>query len=320
MEATAIPRTDRTTALVPATRRLPVGIARPARLSALRTVATFLRRGACSNTLMTVLDRAHGHPLELEERATDPLAGGMMMGYQCGMLWGSALAAGAEAHRRLGAGPAAEAAALEAANRVVSCFRGCHQQHVDCLAITEADPRKTWQVLWTFLFKGETVRCFRRAARFAPIAHRAIDEALADATGRRDACCSSGNCAATLARTLGASELQVTMAAALAGGIGRCGGACGALGAAIWLVGIADRTAGRSRKVMQQRTDALVAGFQKATDYELECATLVGRNFASAEDHARHVRAGGCAALLETLARTARELAPSAPDPSALAA
>lgn len=54
-----------------------------------------------------------------------PFAGGIMQrGYQCGMIWGAALAAGAEAHRLHGPGPQAETAAIMAAglagrNRIV---------------------------------------------------------------------------------------------------------------------------------------------------------------------------------------------------------
>jgi hypothetical protein len=41
---------------------------------------------------MRVVDRSFDHELELEEHATMPLAGGINNhGYQCGMLWGSAL-------------------------------------------------------------------------------------------------------------------------------------------------------------------------------------------------------------------------------------
>ncbi len=37
-----------------------------------------------------------------------PLAGGIVgNGYQCGMIWGAALAAGAQAYRLLGTGPVA---------------------------------------------------------------------------------------------------------------------------------------------------------------------------------------------------------------------
>src|SRR5512142_2958869 len=66
------------------------------RISSLGTVREFLRNGTCSETLCNVLDRAYDRPLPLEERAAQNLAGGMMKGYQCGQLWGAALAAGAQ--------------------------------------------------------------------------------------------------------------------------------------------------------------------------------------------------------------------------------
>nr|NQU91272.1 hypothetical protein [Bacteroidota bacterium] len=59
----------------------------------------FLTVGACSHLLFHILNREFGHPKEDEEYASDPLAGGIMQqGYQCGLLWGSALAVGAEAY------------------------------------------------------------------------------------------------------------------------------------------------------------------------------------------------------------------------------
>jgi hypothetical protein len=67
---------------------------------------------------MTVVDGSFDHPLALEEHATLPLAGGIeQMGFQCGQLWGAALAAGAQAYLAYGPGPRAETAALICAGR-----------------------------------------------------------------------------------------------------------------------------------------------------------------------------------------------------------
>ena len=53
-----------------------------------------------------------------------PFAGGIMQhGYQCGMIWGAALAAGAQAYRLFGPGPQAEAMAVIAAQWLVESFR-----------------------------------------------------------------------------------------------------------------------------------------------------------------------------------------------------
>ena len=68
-----------------------------------------------------------------------PLAGGIMQhGYQCGMIWGATLAAGAQAYRLFGPGPQAETAAIIAAQRLVESFR-TRNKHINCLEITEID-------------------------------------------------------------------------------------------------------------------------------------------------------------------------------------
>ena len=69
-------------------------------ISSIGTAGTFIKVGTCSETLMNVLDRAFVHPLKHEEHASMPFAGGIMQhGYQCGMIWGATLAAGAQAYR-----------------------------------------------------------------------------------------------------------------------------------------------------------------------------------------------------------------------------
>lgn len=99
-----------------------------------------------------------------------PLAGGIVRhGYQCGMLWGSALTAGAQTYRLLGPGPQAEAKAMLAAERLVESFRACNKHKAkDCLEITEMDWRSTtWQMVARYFIKGEAIGCFRMAPTFA---------------------------------------------------------------------------------------------------------------------------------------------------------
>jgi hypothetical protein len=125
-----------------------------------------------------VVDRAFGLERPAEERAAAPFAGGIARkGYQCGMVWGSTLAAGAEAHRRFGAGARAEAVAIEAAQRMVHSFRA-QNGAVDCFDLTGTDfasKAETWQ----FLLTGRAVDCFRMTARHAPLAKAEIDAARA---------------------------------------------------------------------------------------------------------------------------------------------
>lgn len=259
-------------------------------MSKLGTTCAFLKNGACSKTMMNVLDNEFDHRMAAEEQATFPLAGGLMQGYQCGMLWGATLSAGAQAYRVYGPTPKAELVAMEAARRIVEAFRA-RNGHIDCMELTETDPRDKWQVFWHFFVKGGTVRCVKRAADYAPVAYREIQTALNEEPD--DGHCDPASCAASLARRMGASEKHAVMAAGLAGGIGFSGGACGALGAAIWLSGMRDG---------EDRTEELMERFLKASDYEVECSRIVGRKFESIEDHGEYVAAGGCEAILEALA------------------
>lgn len=90
------------------------------KISSIGTTLAFLKCGTCSETLINVLDSAFDQPLKPEERASVPFAGGIMQhGYQCGMIWGAALAAGAQAYRLHGPGPQAEANAVVAAQMLV---------------------------------------------------------------------------------------------------------------------------------------------------------------------------------------------------------
>jgi len=248
-----------------------------------------------------VLDRAFEHPLEIEENATMPLAGGILQhGYQCGMVWGAAFAAGAEAFRRHGPGPRAETAAITAAERVVETFRTRHGE-VDCVEITGIDKDSSiWQMLTFFLIKGGTIGCFRMSSWYAPLAYEAIDTALSEEI---EAPALPVSCSAVLAEKMGSSDQQKVMASSLAGGIGLCGGACGALGAAIWINGIRNKEAGK--KKLDYKDPALlelIERFLEKTDNRFVCSEIVGRKFESVSDHAVYLREGGCAELIEMLA------------------
>lgn len=286
----------------------------PNGMSSMRTVGTFLSRGTCSQTLLCVVNRAYSYPLGAEEKAADPLAGGILQhGYQCGMLWGATLAAGAEAYRRFGAGPRTEAAAILAAGRVVDSFRE-QNRHTNCVELTGLDASSTTRDMVThFFIKGGTVACCRMAARYAPVAFAEIEATLA---ARSDEVRGPAvSCAAALARRLGASELHVAMAAGLAGGIGLSGGGCGALGAAIWLAGVRALERGDKVEFKSPEALAILERFLSASDYELECSSIVGRRFETVAEHAQHLRGGGCAKILDALAGVE-----SAPDLAAAAA
>lgn len=270
------------------------------RMSKWRTVRTFLKVGSCSEALINVLDRAYGDPLLLEERAALPFAGGIVQhGYQCGLLWGAALAAGARAFRLFGSGAEAEARALDAARRIVASMRSDYGE-IDCMELTGTDWRKSATVV-RYLIKGGTFKCFSMAGNFAQIARGAIDAAFS--AEQREAPPLPVSCASVLVLKKSASERHRIMAAGLAGGIGLSGDACGALGAAIWVDGMNRIRTGENKITYKDPGSlAIIEAFLKASDYRFECSEIVGRTFETIDDHARFIRDGGCSRIIEALA------------------
>ncbi len=269
-------------------------------ISSWRTVRTFLRVGTCSEALVNVLDRAFDDPLPLEERAAMPFAGGIIQhGYQCGLMWGATLAAGARSYRLFGPGPQAEVMALIAAQRLVESFRARYGD-IDCMELTGTDWRKSAKVL-KYVIKGGTFKCFSMAGRFASIALGEINAVFSEK--RTEAAAPPVSCAALVARKMGASERHSVMAAGLAGGIGLSGDACGALGAAIWLIGMRNlKDEAFKMKLKDPTALEIVEKFIKSAEYRFECSEIVGRKFENIDDHAAFLRDGGCSGIIETLA------------------
>ena len=255
---------------------------------------------------MSVVDRSFDHPMKTEERASMPLAGGLMQyGYQCGMLWGAALAAGARAYQLLGPGPQAETAAVLASQRLVESFR-TQNRYIDCYEITELDwkpssQRRLLTQVFKFFIKGGPIGCFRMAARYAPLAYSEINTALSEEALEAPPCPVS--CAAMMAQKAGVSGKHSVMAAGFAGGIGLSGGACGALGAAVWIIGMSSAIEGAGTNEFQNpRAVDAIDRFLETADYEFECSKIVGRKFENIADHADYLHHGGCSKIIEGLA------------------
>ncbi len=240
--------------------------------------------------------------MEIEERASDPLAGGIMRGYQCGMVWGTVLAAGAQAYQLFGKGPQAETHAMIAAQRIVESFR-TQSRSINCREITGIDllsPQPRMVV--RFLIKSApTGSCLGMAARCAKASFGEINAALFQKSIEVPP--APVSCAAMLAQKMYASDMHTVMAAGLAGGIGLSGEACGALGTAIWITGISDLKEGASEIGFKAPdiSDA-IERFSKYTNGEFECSKIVGRKFGSPSDHATYLHNGGCSKIIEGLA------------------
>ena len=251
---------------------------------------------------MSVVDCSFDHPLKLEEEASIPLAGGIVNhGYQCGMLWGATLAAGAQVYQILGPGPQAETAAVIAAQSLVESFRA-RNKHIDCYEITGANLQQKRGVLKLFIKKGGPIGCVRMAIAYAPDAYSEINTALSEI--HIEAPSPPVSCSAMLAQKMGVSDMHTVMASGFTGGIGLSGGACGALGAAIWIIGMNGSKEQVGRKVINSRISDTIDRFlkSKSTDFKFECSEIVGRRFENIGDHAGYLRNGGCSEIIEVLA------------------
>lgn len=241
--------------------------------------------------------------MEFEERAADPLAGGLMEGHQCGQLWGAALAAGAQAYRLFGSGPKAETAAVIATQRILEAFWK-RNKDINCRELIGIDFRNAQsQALKTFanmFLGGKVIRCLSMSAQSSQMAFREINTVFSEdhfETPTRPLSCS-----AVLAQKIGLTDQQVIMAAGFAGGIGLSGGACGALGTAFWILGMKNaQNQVENIGLKIPGTSELIDQFIESADYEFECSKIVGRKFESVPEHASYLRSGGCSNIIETL-------------------
>ncbi len=255
---------------------------------------------------MRVLNEAYDKQQHLEEKGSAPLAGGIMQhGYQCGMIWGAVLAAGAHAYELFGPGPEAETRAVLAAQRLVETFQECTGE-INCFEITDIDNTSSaLKMFYVFLIKGKTLGCLRLTGEYAPKAFKVINEVFAEEQINTPK--TPVSCAAELAKKMGAPEKHIVMAAGLAGGIGLCGGGCGALGAAIWLMTMDKGEDNKLEFRDPKMVDLIEKSFLPNSDFEFECSDIIGKKFETIKDHARFLQEGGCSKIIKALAGTEKE-------------
>ncbi len=264
------------------------------------TKRVFLKLGTCSRAFFYILNREFGHPLEDEERAADPLAGGILQqGYQCGMLWGASLAVGAESFRRCGDRGQAIAISIMATQRIMESFLN-RAKSIECQDITNCDFSSKFSIA-KFFFSGKFYSCFKLAEKWAPEAIKAATEGLS--LEQTDLPKLPVSCASEVARKMGASDEEMVMVAGFAGGLGLSGNGCGALSAAIWMTILAEvKKQNRKPSNSDSITEKILKAFYEATDYEMLCRKISGQSFKTIGDHTEFMQEGGCKKLINILA------------------
>jgi hypothetical protein len=260
----------------------------------------FFKKGTCSQTMFYILNREFGNPMEAEEAAADPLAGGILrQGYQCGFIWGATMAAGAEAHKRCNGCQQTTGLAMKASRDLAASFEE-RAKSLECHDITNTNWLQKGSVL-KYMAKGKMVTCFRLADKWAP-------EAIQTAKTALDAESSeipqhAVSCASEVVKKMGGNKKEQAIVAGLAGGIGLSGNGCGALAAAIWKSSLewVKENPGKSG-YNNPNANKVLEAFFSASDYEFECKKITGRQFKTIEEHSDFIKNGGCKQLLDALA------------------
>ena len=266
----------------------------------LRAKRVFLTKGACSHTFFYILNREFGHPKEMEERAIDPLAGGILQhGYQCGMLWGASMAVGAESFRRNKDLGKATAIVIRATQHIMESFEN-RTKCIECEDFTKTDFKNKWSFA-KYMFTGKFFSCFKLAEKWAPEAIKAAEEGLSFEPEYSQQPIS---CASEVVKKMGGTDEEIVMVAGFAGGLGLRGNGCGALSAAIWktileLVRQEKWKAGLS----DPDSEEIIKRFYEATDYEMECHKICGKRFNTIDEHSEFIKNGGCDKLINVLAQ-----------------
>lgn len=262
----------------------------------------FRKLGTCSRTFFYILNREFGHQKELEERASDSLAGGIMQkGHQCGMLWGASLAVGAEAFRKCKSQNQAIAISVTATQKLMASFTE-RENTTNCREITNCDFSSKLSMA-KYFFSGRFLHCFNLADQWAPEAVKSAIEGLSSKEILFTNECMS--CATEVAKKMGASDEEMIMVAGFAGGLGLSGGACGALSAAIWMKSLIwCREVENKSPMTNPYSKKTLDTFFEATDSKILCSDITGNHFKNIDEHSKFIKYGGCINLIETLANS----------------
>ncbi|HPR31814.1 MAG TPA: C-GCAxxG-C-C family (seleno)protein [Prolixibacteraceae bacterium] len=267
----------------------------------------FWKCGACSHAMFHLMNHEFNNSKPQEEKASDMLAGGIAQkGQQCGMLWGSALAAGTEAFRLHADKDKARAASIYASKLLVNSFYN-RTQTVNCRDISRVDWENKFQmILYTvktfaqgFVFSP----CFNLIVKWTPEAAMAAKKGLTENNTFTSQCMS---CASEVVQKMGGTEEESLMVAGFAGGIGLSGNACGALAAAIWykMLDWGKKNQGKTQSLFNN-PDAkkILRTFYIQTDSEVLCKHICNKNFNNIDEHTEYIKNGGCKNIIDALAR-----------------
>lgn len=268
---------------------------------------TFWKCGACSHAMFHLLNHEFGNVKPLEEKASDLLAGGIAQkGHQCGMLWGGALAIGAEAYRRFEDKSEATAAAINASKLLIESFQK-RKRAVNCRDIAKVNwESKTGMAFYMLKIVAQGFvfsPCFNLIVKWTPEAIQAASKGFQGVEYKSRPCLS---CATEVLRKMGATDEESIMVAGFAGGIGLSGNACGALAAVVWykMLDWAKKNTDKKLSLFNNpEAKKILRAFYIQTDSEVLCSKISGKHFAAIDEHSEYIKNGGCQHIINALAK-----------------
>jgi hypothetical protein len=255
----------------------------------------------CSGALYSVLNREFGFPKDAEERASSALCGGIMpLGQQCGMLWGSSMAAGAESLRRSSDLNHAIELAVSTTRKLMESYSE-RAKCINCRDFTRCDFSRPGHRYKYMLTRSRA--CFRLLYGWVPEAVESAREGLSrDLNGDPRKFLS---CASVVAGKMGASEEEMITVSGFAGGMGLSGNGCGALAAAIWIKSLDwIRNKGNKNAYYLPAAKKTIQAFGEKTGKEFLCYKICGKRFNNLEEHSEFIENGGCKELIDLLAQS----------------
>jgi hypothetical protein len=228
----------------------------------------------------------------------------MRTGHQCGMLWGSSLAASAEVFRRTNGGSNSIAIAITISKFLAESFIN-RARSLNCREIIGFDLSKNTDMLkymlkYIFLFDR---KCVNLAERWIPEAIQSVVNNIDSKNyeSGKDAV----SCASEMAKQMGASDEEIVMVSGFAGGFGLTGNACGALSAAVWLNNLSWCKKHPKKTppfFKNQIAKEIIKIFKHKTNSEIVCRKICGISFRTIDEHTEFIKNSGCADLINLLA------------------
>ncbi len=267
---------------------------------------SFLKCGTCSQAVFHLLNNEFKNNLKLEEKAADPFAGGLLRkGYQCGMLWGAALAIGYQSANTIKNDNEAIITSTETTILMQNSFIE-RANSADCKDISECDFENKFSFI-KFMLKTITSgfifsKCFNLLANWMPDALQTINNGFAKSYYND---ISTFNCAVQAVIKAEATREEAIAVSGFAGGLGLSGNVCGALGAIIYISSL--RLLKHNPEIDFSQTnkelDKIIFSFLEITNGEFLCKNITKCKFNSIEEHSNYLSCGGCKNLIDKLAK-----------------